>query len=106
MQEPSAGENIFVGNLSTTTTETALRTLFAPFGEVVSVQVVVDRDTGVPRGFAFVEMRAADEAAAAVAALNDTVLDDRPLRINLARPKELERDNIHGNMRRHRDHRT
>ena len=106
MQQPSAGENIFVGNLATTTTETALRTLFAPFGEVLSVHLVLDRDTGVPRGFAFVEMRTAEEAATAAAALDGTVLDGRPLRVNLARPKELDSDNIHGSMRRHRDHRT
>ena len=81
-------KNLYVGNLSYDTTEDALRELFEAYGEVESVNVVTDRDTGRSRGFAFVEM--ADEAAAqaAITALNGRTVDDRALTVNEARPRE------------------
>ena len=105
MQNLFTGENIFVGNLASTTTEETIKNLFVPFGKVLGVNLVLDRDTGALRGFAFVQMESSEEAATAVAALNGTALEGRPLRINLARQKEWETDEIHEHMRRHRQHR-
>ncbi len=80
-------KNIFIGNLDITTTEDELRNLFRAYGTVLTVTLVNDRDTSVPRGFAFVEMSADNEADAAITALNGTMLAGRPLTINEARPK-------------------
>ena len=55
-------QNVFVGNLAVNTTEQMLRSAFEAFGHVLTVKVVIDRDSGVPRGFAFVEMSSAAEA--------------------------------------------
>lgn len=78
---------IYVGNLSFDTTEEALHDLFAQHGAVEEVHMVTDRDTGRPRGFAFVTMPNSNEAQAAIAALNGTDLDGRSLNVNEARPK-------------------
>jgi RNA recognition motif-containing protein len=80
-------KNIFVGNLDIATTEDQLRALFESHGAVATVTLVRDRDTGAPRGFAFVEMSDDKEADAALKALNGTVLADRQLTINEARAK-------------------
>jgi len=80
--------NIYVGNLSYTLSETELRDAFAEFGEVSSVKVLMDRETGRSRGFGFVEMPNQSEGEAAVAQLNGKDLDGRALRVNEARPKE------------------
>ena len=79
--------NIFVGNLSYQTTEQELEAAFGAYGPVERASVVRDRDTGQPRGFAFVEMTDSAEADRAIAALNGTDLDGRALNINEARPK-------------------
>lgn len=79
--------SIYVGNLSYSTTEDGLRSAFAAFGEVASVSVVKDRETGRPRGFGFVEMPNANEAAAAIEALHDKDIDGRKVTVNEARPK-------------------
>jgi cold-inducible RNA-binding protein len=79
-------KKIYVGNMSYDTTESALRELFAAHGEVVSVSVITDRDTGRPRGFAFVEMASDTAANAAIAAIDGQSLDGRTLRVNEARP--------------------
>jgi cold-inducible RNA-binding protein len=81
-------KNIFVGNLSFTATEDAVRSLFEAHGTVERVSIITDRDTGKPRGFAFVEMTNDSEADRAIAALNGSDLDGRTLNINEARPKE------------------
>lgn len=78
---------LYVGNLSYDTKEDALRTLFAEAGAVVSCELVMDRDTNRPRGFAFVEMGSQAEADAAVKQLNDHELDGRKLVVNEARPR-------------------
>jgi len=78
---------IYVGNLSYNTMEDALRTLFAEHGEVEEVHVPTDRDSGRPRGFAFVTMPNQNEAQAAIAAINGQELDGRVLNVNEARPK-------------------
>jgi RNA recognition motif-containing protein len=80
-------KNIFVGNLDFAATESAVRSLFEAYGKVERVSMVSDRDTGRPRGFAFVEMTDAAEAERAIAALNGHELDGRALNINEARPK-------------------
>ncbi len=79
--------NIYVGNLDFSTSEDQLRTLFAAFGAVKTVTAVTDRDTGQPRGFAFVEMTSDGEARDAVRALNGSVHGGRALIVNEARPK-------------------
>jgi len=78
---------IYVGNLSYSTTEDAIRDLFAQYGEVEEVHVPTDRDSGRPRGFAFVTMSDSGQAQAAIGALNGTELDGRRLNVNEARPK-------------------
>ena len=83
--------NIFIGNLDFTATEEQLRILFAAYGAVETVTIVRDRDTGDPRGFAFVEMRQAAEAQVAISSLGGLLLQERALRVNEARPK-LHRD--------------
>ena len=79
---------LYVGNLPFSTTEEELRTMFAQAGNVVSVSLIKDRDTGRSRGFAFVEFGTQAEAEKAVSLFNNTPLDNRTLKVNLARPKE------------------
>jgi RNA recognition motif-containing protein len=80
--------NIFVGNLAFTATADEVRQLFEGYGTVDTVNVLMDRDTGRPRGFGFVEMPNATEARAAIAGLNGTDLGGRALTINEARSRE------------------
>lgn len=80
-------KNIFVGNLSFGTTEDTLRSAFEPYGSVDNVNIIRDRDTGQPRGFAFVEMANDAEANNAINALNGKDIDGRSLNVNEARPK-------------------
>jgi cold-inducible RNA-binding protein len=80
-------KNIFVGNLSFGTTEDTLRSAFEPYGSVDNVNIIRDRDTGQPRGFAFVEMSNDSEANNAINALNGKDIDGRSLNVNEARPK-------------------
>ena len=80
--------NIYVGNLSYSLSESELRDAFADFGEVSSVKVLMDRETGRSRGFGFVEMLNQSEGEAAIAQLNGKELSGRALRVNEARPKE------------------
>ncbi len=79
--------NIFVGNLSYQTTQDDLQAAFSAYGGVERVSVVTDRETGQPRGFAFVEMTEADAAQTAIAQLNGAELNGRALNVNEARPK-------------------
>lgn len=75
---------LFVGNLSLETTPESLRDTFAPFGEVTDVQVIIDRYSGRPRGFAFVTMASSAQAVTAMHELNGALIDGRPLRVNEA----------------------
>lgn len=79
---------LYVGNLSFSTTESALRDLFSQHGEVASATLVMDRETGRPRGFGFVEMNDDDQARAAIAALSGKNFDGRDLTVNEAKPRE------------------
>lgn len=80
--------NIYVGNLSYSLSEEELRDAFAAHGEVSSVKVLMDRETGRSRGFGFVEMPNQSEAEAAVSEVNGKEVGGRPLRVNEARPRE------------------
>src|SRR5712664_4683761 len=80
-------KSLFVGNMNFQTTESDLRELFAPFGQVTRVHMAMDRETGRARGFAFVEMPNDAEAAAAMTALDGKEVGGRNLKVNEARPK-------------------
>lgn len=79
---------LYVGNLSYETTEDGLRTMFAKAGTVVSVDMIKDRVTGHPKGFAFITMNNQEEAEGAIKMLNEKMLDDRAIRVNIAKPRE------------------
>ncbi len=79
---------LYVGNLSYSATEDDLRNLFAQAGNVTSVALIKDRETGTSRGFAFVEMSTQVEAEKAISMFNNYKLGNRELRVNLARPRE------------------
>jgi RNA recognition motif-containing protein len=80
-------KNVYVGNMSFDTTEATLRQAFEAYGEVTSVNIITDRYSGRPRGFAFVEMATDEAASAAIAALNGQDLDGRTLKIDEAKPR-------------------
>ena len=79
--------NIYVGNLSFNTSEEQLRQAFEAFGEVSTINIITDKYSGEPRGFAFVEMPTKNEAIAAISGLNGQELDGRTLKVNEARPR-------------------
>jgi RNA recognition motif-containing protein len=79
---------LYVGNLSYSTTEDDLRTLFAEAGTVSSVALIKDRDSGQSKGFAFVEMSSQVEAEKAISMFNGRMLGERDIKVSLARPRE------------------
>jgi cold-inducible RNA-binding protein len=79
--------NLYVGNLSYDTTEDTLRTLFAEYGQIESVNLITDRYTGRSRGFAFVEMSTEEEAQEAITGLSGKTVDTREIRVEKAKPK-------------------
>src|SRR5258707_15288108 len=79
---------LFVGNLSFNTTQTQLQDLFAAHGNVIEADVIMDKFSGRPRGFAFVTMESKEAADAAIQALNGKDIDGRALTVNEARPRE------------------
>jgi len=79
--------NIFVGNLSYQATEADIEAAFSQYGAVDRVSIIRDRESGQPRGFAFVEMSNAEEAANAIAALNGREIGGRAVNVNEARPR-------------------
>lgn len=88
MEEIYMGKKLYVGNLGYSVVDEDLRELFAPHGTVDSAQVIMDRDSGRSKGFAFVEMSSSAEAEAAIAALNGQQHDGRALTVNEAKPRE------------------
>ena len=80
--------NIYVGNLPYSVTEDELRSLFAAFGEVSSVNIITDRYTGQSKGFGFVEMPGQQEAEEAISNLNDTSVQGRSVKVSQARPQK------------------
>ena len=93
-------KRLFVGNLAYRTTEETLQSLFAAYGTVNSVKVITDRDSGRPKGFAFVEMSTEAEAQAATAGLNGTSVDERQLTVAEAQPQGERRSGGFGGERR------
>jgi RNA recognition motif-containing protein len=89
--------NIYIGNMSFNTTENQLRQAFEGFGEVSTVKIIMDRDSGEPRGFAFVEMAANNEAVAAISGLNGRDLNGRALNVNEAKPRPQSGNHSGGN---------
>ena len=83
-----SNNKLFVGNLSFNTTENDLQDTFAAHGTVVEAHLPTDRVSGRPRGFAFVTMSSAEEAQAAITALNGASMDGRNLTVNEAKPRE------------------
>jgi RNA recognition motif-containing protein len=87
--------NIYVGNISFNASEDDIRDIFGEYGQVDSVKIILDHDTGRSRGFGFVEMANDDEGRAAVESLNGYDLEGRELKVNEARPRE-RRNNFGG----------
>lgn len=81
-------KKIFVGNLSFKLEESAVTRLFEEYGEVISVVIPTDAETGRKRGFAFVEMGTADQAESAIIALNDREVEGRQLKVSISKPRE------------------
>lgn len=79
---------LYVGNLSYDTNEETLRTLLSQAGTVTSVELIKDRDTGRPKGFAFITMGSQAEAEKAISMFNEKSVDGRPIKVNIARPRE------------------
>jgi len=79
---------LFVGNLSFNTTENDLNDAFSAFGTVTETNLMMDRETGRPRGFGFITMSSAQEAQKAIDALNGKEMDGRALTVNVAKPRE------------------
>ncbi|MCM8543113.1 MAG: RNA-binding protein, partial [Lentisphaeraceae bacterium] len=80
--------NIYVGNLPYTANEEDLKELFSNHGEVTSVRIITDRDTGQSKGFGFIDMSNDDEATSAIEALEGAEFQGRNLRVNQSKPKE------------------
>ena len=83
---------VYVRNFAVGTTEESVRSAFARAGRVSEVRVIVNRETGRPRGFAFVTMGSAAEASRAIEAMNGTLFSGRPLRVSLATDRARRRD--------------
>ena len=79
--------NIYVGNLAFGVTQDELTEAFSSFGRVTSTKIIMDRETGNPRGFAFVEMADAGEAQKAIEGMNGVQIQGRPISVNEARPR-------------------
>jgi RNA recognition motif-containing protein len=87
-QQSSMNTKLFVGNLSFNTTENEIQEAFSAHGTVVEANLMMDRMSGRSRGFAFVTMSSPEEAQKAIEAMNGATLANRPLTVNIARPKE------------------
>lgn len=83
--------NIYIGNLSQQATEDDLRQAFEPFGQVTSIKIIKDRDSGESRGFGFVEMASRDEAKSAIENLNGTELKGKSIIVSEAKPRKDKR---------------
>ncbi|MBI3882608.1 MAG: RNA-binding protein [Verrucomicrobia bacterium] len=79
---------LFVGNLSFNTTEADLNTAFSAHGTVTETNLMMDRETGRPRGFGFITMSSGEEAQKAIEAMNGKDMDGRALTVNVAKPRE------------------
>lgn len=93
--------NIYVGNLSYKSSEAEIKAAFEAYGNVSSVNIIKDRETGNSKGFCFVEMPDDAEAAAAIEGLNGKDMGGRALNVNPARPREDRPNNNRGGARRY-----
>ena len=93
------GKKLYVGNLTYGVTDGDLQNMFSPHGTVQSAQVIMDRDTGRSKGFGFVEMDSAEQAQAAIAALNGQDVNGRALTVSEARPREERHGQFAGSRR-------
>ena len=84
------GKKLFVGSLSWNTDDRGLREAFSPFGEIAEATVIVDRDTGRSRGFGFVTFEDDEAADKAIAAMNNTELDGRTIKVDVAQAKRRD----------------
>ncbi len=91
-------KKLYVGNLPYSATEAGLRELFTPLGEVLSVSIITDRDSGRSKGFGFVEMATDEAAQQAISQINGKSLDDRAITVAEARPQR-ERSSFGGGSR-------
>ena len=82
------GKKLYVGNLGFSVSDADLQQLLSPHGNILSVQVIMDRDTGQSKGFGFVEMGSDQEASAAIAALDGKDHGGRAIKVNEAKPRE------------------
>ena len=89
--------NIYIGNMSSDTTEDQLRQAFEAFGPVSTVNIITDKFSGKPRGFAFVEMSGKSEAIAAISGLNGQELNGQTLNVNEAKPRTQSGNRSGGN---------
>ena len=89
--------NIYIGNMSSDTTEDQLRQAFEAFGPVSTVNIITDKFSGKPRGFAFVEMSGKSEAIAAISGLNGQDLNGQTLNVNEAKPRTQSGNRSGGN---------
>ena len=89
--------NIYIGNMSPNTTEIRLRQAFEAYGEVSTVKIITDKDSGQPKGFGFVEMSGKDEATSAISGLTGQELNGRSLNVNEAKPREQTGNRSGGN---------
>lgn len=93
------GKKLYVGNLSYNTSEASLRNLFQNYGGVASAKIISDRDSGMSKGFGFIEMDSDEEAAAAINGTNGAELDGRQLRVNEAMDRPRNDRNDRGDRR-------
>lgn len=82
---------LYVGNLAYNTPETELKDLFASYGQVESVKIITDRETGRSKGFGFVEMSSRSEGEKAIAELNGKEIGNRQIKVNEAKPRSNDR---------------
>ncbi|MDP1710068.1 MAG: RNA-binding protein [bacterium] len=91
-------KRLFIAGLPFSFGDRELSDLFSQFGKVESATVIMDRETGRSKGFGFVEMSTSEEANAAIGKLNDSMVEDRKIVVNVARPREERpRDNFNNN---------
>ena len=96
-------KNLYIGNLNYNTTSATLSKLFEKYGEVASVNIIIDRATGRSRGFGFVEMAEESAAAQALSEMNGRMVDGRPITVQEANPKPQRSDRSAGRSDRFAD---
>jgi RNA recognition motif-containing protein len=96
LEDILSSAKLYVGNLTYSTTEEAVEALFREHGEVQSVTLITDRDTGRPKGFGFVEMATSEQAEQAKSSLDGTELDGRPIKVDTAKERQPRNNSFGG----------